>query len=418
MRAAGLPYLLPRAGSGRLTIVIGGAGGLVLVVIVFVAMNADKVEKWVGWALSLLHFFDRAAVARSVQGQINEACGTLTQHAPENVIQGRLKLKFKKPEDAATHARGGEVVVFMKKARFREENVANAVMAFIPKAVIPRARRYVDSETMRAVDLTLARGILQEANMPSGALDIFLDKHLDPALAAQSDLRDHLEEVDQIDLHGWLTRVMLAEYKRLGDRLYPGTCDEECLQDAKEFRNWLGKLATQRPVPPGGTFKTSLLYRGRFLSAAVVFVAVKGKIEEHGIEPYRKRTKRIVYEQRADVVYLMARDDNIKYVKQLRDSLRTDGLIAEVATFEFRLRADFKARVVNRERAVIVMLRRKHLRDAPPAGDLDETDELREELGELDVYEPGALVPAATEEGVGLGSTDVGADGEEPIASA
>jgi hypothetical protein len=143
------------------------------VVIVFVAMNADKVEKWVGLALTLIAGLvglgQRKAIAHTVQGEINDARGELVKNAPGNVIQGKLKLKFKKPEDAATHVRGGEVVVFMKKARHREENVANAVMAFIPAAVIPRARRYVDADTMRAVDLTLARAILQESNMPTSA---------------------------------------------------------------------------------------------------------------------------------------------------------------------------------------------------------------------------------------------------------
>jgi hypothetical protein len=387
-------------------------------------MNADKVEKWAGWGLSLLSrafsLADRKAVAHSVQGHVNTAREALVHNAPGNVIQGKLKLKFKKPEDAATHARGGEVVVFMKKARHREENVANAVMAFIPAAVIPRARRYVDSDTMRAVDLTLARAILQESNMPTGALDVFFDKHLDPALAAQSDLKDHLEEVDHIDLHGWLIRVMLAEYKVMGDRLYPGACDQHCLQDARDFRNWLGKLATQPPVRPGERFKTSLLYSGRFLSAAVMFVALKGKIKEHGIEPYRKRTKQMIYGQKADVVYLMARDDNIKYVKQLRDSLKTDGLISEVATFDYRLRPDFKARILNRERAIIVMLRGKRVDDFPTPDDQHEIDEVNEDIGELEVYEPGALIPVAPAEveGVGVGASGADRnDGPEPEGS-
>jgi hypothetical protein len=288
------------------------------------------------------------------------------------------------------------------------------VMAYLPAAVIPRARRYVDNSTMRAVDLTLARAILQESHMPTGALDVFFDRHLDPALVAQSDLREHLEEVDQIDLHGWLTRVMLAEYKAMGDRLYPGACDDHCLHDARAFRNWLGKLATQPPIRPGEQPKNSLLYRGPFLSADIVFVAMKGRIEDYGLDTYLKRTKQMIYGQKADVVYLMARDDNIPYVKQLRDSLKTDGLISEIATFEFRLRPDFAARKrLNRERAICVMLRRKRVhREALPA-DLSEIDLVNTQLGEVEVYEPGAeestLIPAAEQDAETVG---VGADSD------
>ena len=104
----------------------------------------------------------------------------------------------------------------MRKSRHREENVANAVMAYLPRAVLPRARRYIDTDTMQAVDLTLARSILQVSDMPTGAMDVFFERHLDPALSEKATLQGHLEEVDAIDLQGWLTRLMLAEYRAMG----------------------------------------------------------------------------------------------------------------------------------------------------------------------------------------------------------
>jgi hypothetical protein len=268
----------------------------------------------------------------------------------------------------------------MRKSRHREENVANAVMAYLPKAVIPRARNYVDRDTMRAVDLTLARVILQASHMPSGALDVFFDRHLDPALSGGSDLRDRLEEVDAIDLHGWLTRVMLNEYQRMGEQLYPHHADEVCLRDARSFCTWLGKLARRPPMD----FTTPLKYEGRYLNAGIIFVAMKGRIAAEGLTPYRKRAKRLIYLEKCDVVYLMARDDNMSAVKDLRDDLKTDGLIEDVATYEYALRSDFKARVTHRERGIIVALRRRRTGEEPVV-DAEELAGVEDE--EIEVYD-------------------------------
>jgi hypothetical protein len=44
---------------------------------------------------------------------------------------------------------------------------------------------------------------------------------LNSDFAGNPDLRQRALEMDQIDLQGWLTRILLPEFKRLGDRLWP-----------------------------------------------------------------------------------------------------------------------------------------------------------------------------------------------------
>ena len=364
-----------------------------VLLLAYVVLNPDKAEKIAGWVwrgiARVFRVGERKAVAFSVQGDVNTARAALAKDVPDGVIGGKLKLKWAKPEEAHTKIDDGEVIVFMRKSRHREENVANAVMAYLPKAVIPRARNYVDRDTMRAVDLTVARNILQVSHMPSGALDVFFERHLDPALA-EGDLRERVEEVDAIDLQGWLTRVMLGEYQLLGEKLYPHHGDDVCLRDARSFCEWLGRLARRKP----DDFTTPLRYRGRYFSTGIIFVAVKGKIEAEGIAPYRKRAKRMIYLDKCDAVYLMARDHNIPAVKELRDDLAHDGLVESVETYEYALRSDFKVRIIHRERGIIVVLRRRRGAEEPVSeGDL--ADELGEEVEVFDSQEEHALGGAA-----------------------
>ncbi len=81
----------------------------------------------------------------------------------------------------------------------------------------------------------------------------------------------------------------------------------------------------------------------------------------------------------------MARDHNIAPVRELRDDLARDGLIEGVATYEYALRSDFKARILHRERAIIVVLRRRGAGDEEPSIDEAELADVQDE--EIEVYD-------------------------------
>jgi hypothetical protein len=352
--------------------------------------KAEKIGGWIARAFAGVHgAIDRKAVALSVQGDVNSARSQMLDGVPDGVIGGKLKVKWASAEEAQTHMRDGEVVVFMRRSRDREENVANALMAYLPRAIVPRARRYVEKETMRAVDLTLAREILHYSHMPAGALDVFYEHHLDKALATEGEMKARLEEIDAIDLHGWLTRVMLNEYRLLGDMLYPGQCDAVCLNEARELRTWLGKLAKRER----DDFTTPLKFDGRYLRIGLVFVAARETIEKKGLDFYRKKAKRLIYTEKCDSVYLMARDDNIPAVHKVRDALEGDALVEAVATYEYKLRRDFAARHrLKRERAVIVAIRRRRGAQGTTGDDADVVGEL---ASDIEVFDPESEISGA-----------------------
>lgn len=93
----------------------------------------------------------------------------------------------------------------------------------------------------------------------------------------------------------------------------------------------------------------------------------------------------LIYTEKCDVVYLMARDHNIDAVKALQDDLKSDGLIEQTDAYEYPLRSDFKSRIMHRERAIIVVLHRKI-----GVGEraLDEADVAAPGDEEIEVYEP------------------------------
>lgn len=350
-----------------------GPIGIAVCIVIYVFLNPDKAEIWGSWAWRLIGLVfrsaDKRAVAYRVQGEVNAATAKLFKSAPAGMVEGKLKINWTTAADLPAVVRNGEVVVFMQRSDQRERNVAKATMLYVPKAIVPRARPYVDTTIMEAVDLVVAKSILAEDDENIGVLDTFFRDYLDAAMASSSGLRERLEEIDEIDLQGWLTRVLLREYLCLGRDLYPAPAQDSWFRETEAFARWLHRLATKKPGDFG-----SLDYRGPLLSVGVVFVAERQRLAIHGIDIYRKRVKRLLYAEKLNAVYLMGRDDNISTVKHLLDLLRSDAMIASIDEHEYGLRRDFNARkAMNKERAIIVTLRRRQKEGSPveitPGGD-------------------------------------------------
>ena len=163
---------------------LGAIALSIILAVIWVAFFPEKVEKiggWIAFAGSWVwRRLRKKAIALQVQGDVNELRAGFRRNAPDNLIEKKLKIQWTTAEQAEALIRDGDVIVFMKDTRRREENVTNALMAFLPKALIPRARRYLDPDTMRSVDLTVAKSLLSHEDSNEGTLEVLYEKHLDP----------------------------------------------------------------------------------------------------------------------------------------------------------------------------------------------------------------------------------------------
>lgn len=366
-----------------MSLFLGGGFFVALALIVIWAVsNPEKAERVAGWLAAVVSRVyrkaDKAAVAWKVQGDINTARTELLESAPPELLERGVKIKWTDADEAEALLKEGEVLVCMQRSDHHERNVANAVMAFLPKSMLPNARRYLDKERMRAADLIVAKGLLDRNSGKPGTLAVFFEEHLDPARAEDRKLREKIDELDEVDLQGWLVRLLLVEYLRLGEALHPSEPEQEALREAEELARWTHKIATRMP----GEEDCSLAFTGRYFRVAVIFVGIKDRLLDEGLKPYRKRAKRLIYRDRFDAIYLMARDRNMGAVEELASNLEGDGRIASVSTYRYLLRSDFKSRYgLDRERAIISCVRRRRVADTAPVDEETELDGV--EFGDL-----------------------------------
>lgn len=351
-------------------------GGVAVFVISYLLFFPEKAEKVAGWLLRILSYVwqgvDRKAVAISVQGAINDACAQLAKDVPLDIFSGKLRISWARPDEARALVRNGEVVVFLRRSEYLEDNVATALMAFLPKAVVPETREYVRPHTMQGVDLTLARNILAQNNMPAGARDTFRERYIDP-VKQKAELQVAFQQADQIDVQGWMTRILLVEYKLLSGYLIPSDADTTCLDDGDDLRTWLYSIASLTP----GTQGPDLEFQSRYYNTAIIFMGLGARLRREGLSPYRNRVNRLVHEEQVHTVYVVARDASIAAVDQLAETLVDDPSIEALFRCEYPLRRDFSARMgFRRTRGVCLCLRRREIdpQGLPAMEDEDDPD--------------------------------------------
>jgi len=348
------------------------AVGIPLGLIVYVLLWPEKVQKVAGWlwrGVALVkESAEKEAVSKTVEGTVNDARSRILKRAPEGfpeIVAGRLELKWTTADEVKAVLEDDKVVVFMRRSTHNDDNIAHALVAYVPRAVIEVGRRYTDKPTMRAADLILAKALLTAGGRRS-ALDSFYEQHVDPEIAAEPEMEQRLGDMDEIDLNGWLLRILLPELHELGRQLHPSHPDARVAADTMKFARWLGDLARR---PPGDD-SVPLAHLGSMIRVVVVLVANRQRLLEDGIEPYRKRAKSLIYSGDYDAVYLVARDAHIPAVEEIYQRLAKDGRVGEHWLWKYRLRRDFERRRLPRTHGVIACLRMR-----APDGDLSDADE-------------------------------------------
>jgi hypothetical protein len=198
------------------------------------------------------------------------------------------------------------LIVKMKNHRNQSKNLAIAVKEYVPYALIPMARRYVEPHLMKAIDYVVSKEFLAK---DTSALTYFINMNkLDLAT------KDHIVKVDKIHEQGFLTRILLSEYKKLGYLLYPKEPTSETFNETLELESKIYALVTKRPEE-----KVSPDVYGKFIKVTIVPIAKDETIEKWGIEPHLEFIKKSLEKGIRTFYVVAAGKINVSLAKNLVD---------------------------------------------------------------------------------------------------
>jgi hypothetical protein len=202
----------------------------------------------------------------------------------EGIIPFGLRIKWRKPEEATSYVQNNEVIVVLHKNDDIDKNIVEACVSYVPKALIPKSRNIVDPTLLESMDNYIIHKILSEGEYAS-AYNYFIKNILDDLKTQNTSFNNLFNSVSKIDSIGLFTRVLLEEFKKLGDLLYGSLEESSYKRETLSFVEFLFRISTRQ----SGDDTTPLFFSGQRIKISIILVAKYEKLIHEGIEVYTKR---------------------------------------------------------------------------------------------------------------------------------
>jgi len=289
--------------------------------------------------------FEYGNIAYNIEATVNRVGDILDRDAPD-VLPYPIKITWaNSPEALEASLRNGEIVVTMQYSANRERNLVVSTMAYLAKALLPRARAYLDRSLVKATDFTVAKQILQASSLDL-AIPYFFEQYLDPATREAPGLTDDLTRLDRIQAAGLFTRVLLREIRHFGDKVYPATPSPVNWAETRDFVEFLGEIADrERGVDlPGG-----LMFPGQRIRTSFMLVA-RARTRLLGTRPYVRRII-VDLDRGVERMYVFARgEENIALAEDILEEAQAAHMLSLLS------RARYTHVVDSRELPVICLV--------------------------------------------------------------
>ena len=166
----------------------------VLLILIVVFMNPDKLMIWKGMFFGFFSFFstsaDKKRTANTIRGKILEATKKLSKEN-EYILPYDLNIEWVEEESKEAFFEDNQIIIRMNRSSNPCKNFVTAVTTFVETGLMPKERRYVEEKVMQATDLQISRLILE--NTFAAALNYYNTNVYDTERAA-----DALDAVEKL----------------------------------------------------------------------------------------------------------------------------------------------------------------------------------------------------------------------------
>jgi len=308
------------------------SGALVAVVVILAILlfYPEKLEHLIAMISRLFAWcsyrLERRYIGKSIKADLNTHIKELNREAPVLSL-APVDIKWVEAEDVYAELRKGKIIIFMRNYRKQPKNLAVAASVYVAKALLPKVRRYVNPSLMEAIDYVVAKKLVSHSPEAVGYLvEIYAER-----LKKNADLKELIPIVDDIQGAGYLTRIILREFKNSFIGQYPREPSQEMWDETIEFVLRTHELLTKPPEERG--YHT--VQPGRWIKAAIVPIARSETVLTRGLEPHFTFIKECLNKGVSDFFVVAAGGVNIRLAKFFVKELQRLGF-EEEASDEYR----------------------------------------------------------------------------------
>jgi len=268
--------------------------------------HPEKVEKWISMlARAVARVSEKAArthMATHIQSTIDGCRRGLNTR--ETILPYGVSVKWTNADRIQADLRDNRVVIMMKPYSSQGRNLAHVVSAYVPRALLPKARRYVEPSLMSGIDHTVCKSILEKN---TSALEYYLSEIMEEI---SNEEKSYVVKMDRIHEQGTLTRLLLPELNRLSI-LYPREPDREASRETTALAHLMYEFVTRGPG-----VDASPDFLGTHIRMAIVPVGESVKLLLGGTLSHFEFIERALH-RGVDHFYVVSTGINIKYAKDL-----------------------------------------------------------------------------------------------------
>ena len=293
--------------------------------------NPEKVEKWASMIMKVGAYFsermEKNYMATNIQSTSSGKRKELGMDG--DVLSYDLRIKWTQEELAEIDLKENKVIVMMRRFDSQSKNLANVVSLYVPKALLPKSRRYIEPNLIKGIDFIISKKLLDD-NPTS--LNYYVEREI---VTHSEKIIECLELLEPLNSVGRLSRVVIPEFQKLSG-LYP---QEPNLNVHNETIQLIRKLNTFESAPPGVEPGGSFL--GDYIKMTMVPVGKGVNISLAGITPHFEYIKRQIKEGIEHFYIVSAHYNNIFAKELVRKACREINLNL---VFEEKYKGIFRGR--------------------------------------------------------------------------
>jgi len=213
-----------------------------------------------------------------------------------SILPNDLKIEWVKNENRDTFLKDNRLIIRMSQKSNPHENFVNAILEFVSVGLLYKERAYMDNKVMKAADISVIQKLLLSASIDS--LTYFNNRILTEIITEDNELTDLITEIAAIDGNGMFINILLNEYMKVGNKIFPQPPDPCLIAESKEFLRYLYNISMGLCI----TFD-DFIFNREYFKTCVLLAARTETLERRGVTPYLKNITNYI-NQGIETIYI------------------------------------------------------------------------------------------------------------------
>lgn len=288
-----------------------GGWGILLVFVLYAALFPNRFDRFIAIVVQkpfayLSTKVEKNQIKRDINSNLEIGRKRINKES-EGSIPYELEIDFVDVDDPDISKSEDKLILKMKNHKNNSENLATCAYYYTKEGILPRAERYVDTEIKDSINYTIGKEVIKGDEV---AIEFFQDYYDD----RNEDFFDSVKKTEMIHDQGFLTRILLREYKKFNE-LYPKDPSNEVTKESREFFNLVYNIITKERGE-----KIDLEFHGNIIDA--IIVPVHG--EKGNIMKQYEFVKNACIKGNHSNYYFIASGHKVKSAKRLISLLEND----------------------------------------------------------------------------------------------